>query len=349
MAIVLEGLSFRWIAGQKPCYLDQSRLPAQVQWVEVNHPHDWIRAVERLAIRGAPLIGLSGGVVWVWWMQQETIPLWEREQAYFAMRQARPTAVTLVRVMDDLWQHWQKTRQVEALQDRVVYLWEQEIRGTQALIDHFFQNHQPPLKPWRVLTYCHTGSLATVGPGTALGLIEEAWKRGWIEQVYVAEARPLGQGIRLTHWELTQKRIPHQVLADNMVALWMAQGRVDRVWVGADRISQEGHVANKVGTLMLALCAKVYQVPFEVAASSLAWDPSWVGYDPNPAWLEYRACDELFRLWGFDPLQGMGGLPAFDVTPAEWVDQIWTEKGPFFKMTGKGAKEVRFLKDQPNP
>jgi methylthioribose-1-phosphate isomerase len=179
----------------------------------------------------------------------------------------------------------------------------------------------------RVLTHCNAGALATVGYGTALGVIRAAHAAGKVVMVYADETRPRLQGARLTAWELATLGIPVTVLCDNMAAYLMARKRVDLVIVGADRIAANGDVANKIGTYGLAVAARYHEVPFYVAAPTSSFDLGIACGDDIP--IEERPEDEV-RLWGgraIMPPQAEVFNPAFDVTPGKLVTAIITEKG----------------------
>ena len=170
----------------------------------------------------------------------------------------------------------------------------------------------------RILTHCNTGALATGGIGTACGVLRVAWERGRLAEVWVDETRPLLQGARLTAWELRQAGIPHRVVADSAAGSLMAQGRVDRVIVGADRIAANGDVANKVGTYPLAVLADRHAVPFYVAVPLSTIDPA----APDGAAIPIEERDPAEVVAAGDAFN-----PAFDVTPAELVTAIVTEAG----------------------
>ena len=172
----------------------------------------------------------------------------------------------------------------------------------------------------RLLTHCNTGGLATAGVGTALGVIALAHQQGKVASVWVDETRPLLQGGRLTAWELGELGVPYQLIADSMAASLMAQGKVDAVWVGADRIAANGDVANKIGTYSLAVLAHYHQIPFYVAAPQTTLDR----HCPNGAAIpiEQRAAAEVTGVAGsfgavqWAPTGAAVYNPAFDVTPA---------------------------------
>jgi methylthioribose-1-phosphate isomerase len=179
----------------------------------------------------------------------------------------------------------------------------------------------------RVLTHCNAGALATAGYGTALGVVRSAMAQGRLQQVLACETRPFLQGARLTAWELVQERIPVTLITDSMAASLMRQGEIDAVIVGADRIAANGDVANKIGTYGHAVVAQRHSIPFYVAAPLSTVDLATPTGDRIP--IEYRDPEEVLTLAGqrIAP-EGVEALhPAFDVTPAELVAAIITERG----------------------
>ena len=175
-----------------------------------------------------------------------------------------------------------------------------------------------------VLTHCNAGSLATVFYGTALGVIYAAAEQGKIARVYADETRPVGQGARLTAWELAQVGIPVTLECDNMAGALMQTGKVDAVIVGADRIAKNGDTANKIGTYSLAVLARYHHIPFYVAAPTSTVDLSMAMGASIP--IEQRSATEVLSC----PFEGVSVYnPAFDVTPAELISAWITEKGVF--------------------
>lgn len=174
--------------------------------------------------------------------------------------------------------------------------------------------------PLRVLTHCNAGSLATAFYGTALGVIYAAAEEGLVERVYADETRPVGQGARLTSWELAQAGVPVTLICDNMAASVMSQGLVDVVVVGADRITANGDAANKIGTLGVAVLARHFGIPFYVAAPTSTIDGAMATGEAIP--IEERGASEVLP----EPIPGVDVYnPAFDVTPAELITEIITE------------------------
>jgi len=189
--------------------------------------------------------------------------------------------------------------------------------------------------PINILTHCNAGWLATIDWGTALSPIYHAFEAGIDIHVWVDETRPRNQGMNLTAWELTQANIPHTIISDNTGGLLMQQNKVDCVLVGADRISMDGQVCNKIGTYLKALAAKAHNIPFYVAAPLSTVDKMFLGKH-QPFEIECRDPDEILKIKG----QNSNGMiseikiglsnaynPAFDITPAEYVSKIICEKG----------------------
>jgi methylthioribose-1-phosphate isomerase len=178
-----------------------------------------------------------------------------------------------------------------------------------------------------VLTHCNAGALATGGYGTALGVIRATWEAGKLKKVLVDETRPLLQGARLTAWELEQEKIPYEIIVDGAAGQLLAQGEVDAVIVGADRIAANGDVANKVGTYPLAVLADYHRVPFYVAAPSSTIDLEIKNGAEIP--IEERAPEEITQIEGvrIAPSGAKARNPAFDVTPHELISAIITERG----------------------
>jgi methylthioribose-1-phosphate isomerase len=181
----------------------------------------------------------------------------------------------------------------------------------------------------RVLTICNTGALATGGIGTALGIIRIAHQQGKLAHVYACETRPRLQGLKLTAWELQQEGIPFEVIADSAAGTLMAQGKVDAVIAGADRIAANGDTANKIGTYTLAVLAHYHGVPFYIAAPVSTIDPRTPDGASIP--IEYRDPAEITHIDGLQiaPTGAPALNPAFDVTPAALIHAIITERGVF--------------------
>jgi methylthioribose-1-phosphate isomerase len=263
-------------------------------------------AIKRLAVRGAPAIGLAAA----YGLALEEDDLHEAAEL---LRSTRPTAVNLARAIDGaLAAHARGESLVEHANALAAAQLEQDTR---------IGAHGAELFPAdaRVITHCNAGALATGGAGTAGAAIETAWRNGRLKHVWVDETRPLLQGARLTAWELGRAGIPFEVVTDSSAGTLMARGLVDAAIVGADRIAANGDVANKIGTYPLAVLAERHGVPFYVAAPESTIDPDTPSGPAIP--IEERSPDEVTQ--GEAPARNF----AFDVTPYELVTAIVTEGG----------------------
>lgn len=319
--------------------LDQSVLPGVVRSIVVATVPDMIRAIQDMIVRGAPAIGIAGayGVVLSArsHIQQGVTDVSTLKQAVLAdadrLATARPTAVNLQWAIDRLKQALvsAEVTDTEALlafiTQEATAIYEEDLA-----MCHAIGKHGAALVPKgaKILTHCNAGALATAGYGTALGVVRAAFEADPTVTVYADETRPRLQGAKLTTWELSQEGIPVTLIADNMSAWLMKQGQVDLVIVGADRIARNGDTANKIGTYLLALAAKAHNIPFYVAAPSSTIDFSLETGAGIP--IETRESTELSHVNGdwICPSEGVDFYnPAFDVTPAELITAIITEKG----------------------
>ncbi|MFI0374752.1 MAG: S-methyl-5-thioribose-1-phosphate isomerase [Candidatus Thiodiazotropha sp.] len=313
--------------------LDQRKLPGEVTFLELNNAAETARAITDMVVRGAPAIGITAayGVVLAGGMAfRSSAEHWKGalKADLERLKRSRPTAVNLF---------WALGR-MEAL---IMGLPETGDPGD-ALLQEALAIHKEDIEANRhmgelgaslldldsgVLTHCNAGALATGGYGTALGVIRSAHKRGLIRQVFADETRPWLQGARLTAWELLQDGIPVTLLADGAAAHRMAQGGVDWIIVGSDRIAANGDVANKIGTYSLAVAAKYHGVKVMVAAPTSTIDMGIACGSEIP--IEVRGEDELLSCGGRQIAANGAGVwnPVFDVTPAELVDAIVTERG----------------------
>jgi methylthioribose-1-phosphate isomerase len=192
---------------------------------------------------------------------------------------------------------------------------------------------------FNILTHCNAGILATGGIGTALSVIYTAAEQKKKIHVYVDETRPVGQGARLTFWELTANSIPATLIADNMAGSLMKDGKIDMILVGADRIALNGDTANKIGTYPLSVLASYHKIPFYVAAPISTFDKSINSGEEIP--IEYRNKNELLSFWNIrEDIQGSVYNPAFDVTPADLISGIITERGILRKPLEKTIKTM---------
>lgn len=319
-----------WVAGNLQV-LDQRLLPQQISYLNCATADDVAQAIASLAVRGAPAIGIAGayGVVLAAQAIEATIG---REALQLISVQieklanSRPTAVNL---------RWAIERMKHCLENSTTE-WRKEIEQEAIAIqtEDLAANHAMGLlgikylpDGARVLTHCNTGSLATAGFGTALGVIRAGIASGKISHVYASETRPWLQGSRLTIWELLEDGIQATLIADAASAYLMQQGKVDFVIVGADRICANGDVANKIGTYAHAIAAKTHGVKVMVVAPSTTVDMST--YSGSEIDIEQRSAHELTHVGAVEVGAKAHDVynPVFDITPANFIDYLVTEKG----------------------
>jgi methylthioribose-1-phosphate isomerase len=262
-------------------------------------------AIKRLAVRGAPAIGLAAAYA----LALEPDPVAAAE----LLRSARPTAVNLSWAIDHALEAHDRG---ESLVDHANALAAAQLEQDLSIARHAAELFPPEA---RAITHCNTGALATGGAGTAGAALEAAWRDGRLKQVWVDETRPLLQGARLTAWELRRAGIPFEVVTDSSAGALMARGLVDVAIVGADRIAANGDVANKIGTYPLAVLAERHGVPFYVAAPESTIDAATPTGEAIP--IEERSPEEVTG--SVAPARNF----AFDVTPYELVTAIVTENG----------------------
>lgn len=315
------------------CLLDQRRLPAEQVWLKYGDSDVVAKAIKDMVVRGAPAIGITAafGVVlaarqaWelaaVNWKQAMTAPL-------ARLAESRPTAVNLhwaIQRMTALYETLPNNESAEQTLLKEARAIHAEDIAANHLMGQLGADLITPNST--VLTHCNAGALATGGFGTALGVIRQGYADGKIVQVYADETRPWLQGSRLTAWELQQDNIPVTLQADGAAAALMATGKLDWVIVGADRITANGDVANKIGTYMLAILAKYHGVKVMVVAPTSTID--WQLHSGDDIPIEQRAEYEVTMINGQQLApEGVPALnPAFDVTPASLIDAIVTEAG----------------------
>ncbi|WP_370279999.1 S-methyl-5-thioribose-1-phosphate isomerase [Pontibacterium sp.] len=308
--------------------LDQHQLPHCERWLPCNSAAEMIDMIKKLQIRGAPLIGIGASVLLAR-LAEEGLPEPELREAAEQLRAARPTAVNLMNNLDSMLQAL-NVGGPAALPLQAVRLFEEDIE----LCQKMSANGAALIKAGaNILTHCNTGSLATAGAGTAIGVITELQKQGKAPHVFVDETRPLLQGGRLTAWEMQQLGMDYTLICDNMAAMLMAQGKVDAILVGSDRIAANGDFANKVGTYSLAVNAHYHNVPFYVVAPYTTVDLECPNGDSIP--IEQRGAAEVRGVSGsfgdvcWSPAEAKVFNPAFDVTPAKLVTGWILDNGVF--------------------
>ncbi|MCS6305121.1 MAG: S-methyl-5-thioribose-1-phosphate isomerase [Nitrospira sp.] len=318
--------------------LDQSRLPETIEFLDCRDYQTVADAIRTLKVRGAPAIGVTAamGVA----LGAQAIDA--ADYASFApavikicdeLVATRPTAVNL------FWAIERMRRKLESLRAQPISAIKQAlITESQVILEEDVDlcktmgRHGAKLisDGETILTHCNAGSLATAGYGTALGVIRSAWEQGKKIKVIADETRPVLQGSRLTAWELMQDQIPVTLITDNMAGSLMRQGKIHLCVVGADRIAANGDVANKIGTYSVAVLAKAHNIPFYVAAPYSTIDLNTKSGADIP--IEQRNPSEVTTIHGSHPVAPKDVAvynPAFDVTPAELITGIITERGVF--------------------
>jgi methylthioribose-1-phosphate isomerase len=298
--------------------LDQQLLPLEQRWIVIEEPTQMIAVIQALKVRGAPLIGVAAVLSLADWYQKSKPSRDGFLKMAQAMREARPTAINLMNAVDRLTQAAESDIFSTALKlfDEDVKLCEKMSLCASEKIE----------SGDGVLTHCNTGGLATVGIGTALGAISKAWEQKKHIHVYVDETRPLLQGGRLTAWELHEMQIPHTLICDNMAAYLMSQGKIQKAFVGTDRIALNGDFANKVGTYSVAVLCHYHKIPFYVVAPSTTVDKNCMSGAEIPIEerkpFEVRGVEGSFGSvqWALDT--SVVYNPAFDVTPVDLVTGI---------------------------
>ena len=311
--------------------IDQRILPGQEEFLSFEDAASVARAITDMVVRGAPAIGVTaafGVVLAARAAYGRNVDDWKGliQSDMHKLAASRPTAVNL------FWALERMQRCIDAIDgDPVpVLLAEAQLIQDEDIAANYAMGELGASlidEPGAVITHCNTGSLATGGYGTALGVIRSAYAQGRITQVYADETRPWLQGSRLTAWELVQDNIPVKLLADGAAAHLMKQGQVKWAIVGSDRITADGSAANKIGTYSLAINAKYHGVKFMVVAPTTTVDMSIADGRQIP--IEERDPEELLSLQGHRiAAEGAGAWnPVFDVTPPELIDAIVTEKG----------------------
>jgi methylthioribose-1-phosphate isomerase len=322
--------------------IDQLALPQEERYV---HCRTWREVADRIAdmtVRGAPAIGVTaaGGIALAAAEAaaapgDATALRAALEQAAGGLLATRPTAVNLRWALDEMRRAWETALAADGPQAAPAGVAAVLLARAQAIHDDDVDRclrigeHGAALfgAGDRILTHCNAGALATAGYGTALGVIRTAAARYPDISVWVDETRPWLQGARLTAWELQRDGIPVTVLTDNMAGWLMSRGEISCVVVGADRIAANGDVANKIGTYSLAVLARHHAIPFYVAAPWSTFDTSLATGAGIP--IEERPSDEVVRIFGklVAPEGVPARYPAFDVTPADLVTAIVTERG----------------------
>ncbi len=317
----------------KVLMIDQRKLPGEEVFVECSSYICMAEAIEKMVIRGAPAIGVAaafGVALGVFGLKKDKELEKEFDRIYQRLEKTRPTAVNLFWALERMKKIF-LTNSAEGLSHLKQRLLdeaktiEREDVETNKMIGYWgkdlFQDGET------VLTHCNAGALATAGYGTALGVIRAVFESGKKITVYAGETRPFLQGARLTCWELVRENIPVVLITDNMSGYLMKKGEISAVITGADRIARNGDVANKIGTYSVAVLAREHGIPFYIAAPMSTVDYKLQDGDQIP--IEERSPDEVRKIGGLcltvENVEVRN--PAFDVTPAEYISAIITEKG----------------------
>jgi len=307
--------------------IDQRLLPAKEMYRTLKTTEDVCEAIETLAVRGAPAIGIAAAYGVVIAVKENA----EKEHILSSiarLRKTRPTGVNLFHALDvmekNLADAFSSGDPVALFLELANDIYHEDLRICRTLS----KNGSELLSDGdTVLTHCNAGGLATSGYGTALGIVYAAIEDGKRIEVYADETRPLLQGGRLTAWELSKNGVHVTVICDNMAAEVLRQGRIDHVIVGADRIAANGDTANKIGTYGLSIAAREHGVPFYVAAPLTSFDFSIKS--GSEITVEERDASEIYGIWDLHsaPVGVSFYNPAFDVTPAKNISAIISEKG----------------------
>lgn len=330
--------------------IDQTKLPVELLHIECRDVETVWEAIKMLRVRGAPAIGIAAGYGVIVGLQTVADKSPEEFEARFNevveyLAGSRPTAVNLFWALDRLKATYAKEKEAgkapaeihAALLAEARFIHEDDRQVCRAIGRHGAELIAPG---HGILTHCNAGGLATADYGTALAVMFTCHDQGKPIHVYVDETRPLLQGSRLTAWELVQRDIPATLICDNMAAQVMKEGRVNAVITGADRIAANGDSANKIGTYGVALLAKAHGIPFYIAAPISTFDLTLPNGDGIP--IEQRDPVEIINGMGKQtaPENVQVYNPAFDVTPAELIAGIITEKGVISPVTPENIAQT---------
>ncbi len=339
--------TIQWSRG-KVRIIDQTKLPLKLEYLNCRDVASVWRAIREMKIRGAPAIGIAAAFGIVLGMRKSPARNFasfsrELDRTVKYLVGARPTAVNLFWALERMKRAATESRTTDIRKIKKVLLEEamKILEEDKAICRKMADFGSRLIKNGdTILTHCNAGSLATADYGTALGVIYRSVEQGKRISVYVDESRPLLQGARLSAWELTRRGIHATLICDDMAGSIMKDGRIDKILVGADRITANGDVANKIGTYSLAVLARVHRVPFYVVAPVSSFDLKIKNGRDIP--IEQRKPEEITMPFGFRiaPRRVKVYNPAFDVTPAAYVSAIITEKGILKPPYSKSLKRL---------
>ncbi|EEF46259.1 methylthioribose-1-phosphate isomerase [Ricinus communis] len=345
--------------------LDQRKLPLETEFLDIRNSSDGWSAIREMVVRGAPAIAIAAALsLAVEVFNFDDFTGTSNDAASFLFKKleylvsSRPTAVNLSDAANKLKEVIYKAAATasdsnsvfQAYIEAAEIMLKDDIASNKAIGSHgasFIQNQLKNPQRLSILTHCNTGSLATAGYGTALGVIRALHAAGVLRRAYCTETRPFNQGSRLTAFELVHEKIPATLVADSAAAALMKDDQVSAVIVGADRVAANGDTANKIGTYSLALCAMHHNIPFYVAAPLTSVDLSLSS--GKHIVIEERSPKELLNSrGGLGEQVAASGIsvwnPAFDVTPANLISGIITEKGVITKIDSSDFDIKNFVK-----
>ncbi len=322
--------------GEQLKILDQTLLPHYEKWLPCNSVEALVTIIKRLAIRGAPAIGISAALLLGLRAKKghSQDQLVKDSQTLIG---ARPTAVNMTNYLERLNKKIHANDYPQSFIIEVENIVQEDFAACERMAEY---GAKLVKENENILTHCNTGGLATAGVGTAFGVLSRAHGQGKNVFIWASETRPLLQGARLTAWECIKKSIPHRIICDNMAAMLIKKGEVDRIFVGSDRIAANGDFANKIGTYSLAVLARHHNIPFYVVAPQTTIDPLCPDGESIPIEMrdesEVKGVNGSFGTCQWCPTDSEAYNPAFDITPKELVTAWILDSGVFFqKDTGQ--------------
>jgi methylthioribose-1-phosphate isomerase len=346
--VLIEGGQMQAVKfkGNQLFYLDQTKLPLQEIWRECRSLNQGYDAIKQLKVRGAPLIGVFSAycvcIAMAKFSSRKPRFLKQLNDTISHLKKSRPTAVNLFWALDRMSKVVCKDMTVAQIKTAVLkeanLIHEEDMVLCRNMADFGIKLIK---KGDRLLTHCNAGFLATGGNGTAIAVIYKAHKVYKDIKVYADETRPLLQGARLTAWELMKSKVPCTLICDNMAAYLMQKGKIDKIFVGADRIAANGDAANKIGTYNLAVIARYHKVPFYVVAPFSTFDLELESGAGIP--IEQRNSREVRTVLNklcIAPRDIATFNPAFDVTPNKLITAIVSDKGIIYPPFRKNIKKI---------